>query len=356
MPPSSSAPDDGRLLHSLHEEQRRIGLRFRPLSIAFNAGFALLFAWLQIWPLAAIYLAGGLFYGWLSRATNRPGYRPTKLVLWIWLVVFFQSLCAVMLLGPGSGFQFYLLGTIPASFASLQRPLSHKIFQGLVIATFFFLCDMHWLASYHAPFSPDRDIGHLLRAFNGLGTCAILAWSAHTRALIIAETEDALRHIASTDTLTGLLNRRAISEIADRECARKQRSQSPVSLILCDIDHFKQVNDNWGHAAGDHVLQSIANLLQGSLREYDSLARWGGEEFLLLLPETDHAGAALVAERLRASVEACALSFEDQHIPVTLTLGVSQIQQPENWHATVSRADEALYRGKAGGRNRVELA
>ncbi|PLK50294.1 GGDEF domain-containing protein [Uliginosibacterium sp. TH139] len=345
--------DEDRLLQTLHEEQRRIGLRLGPVSIVLNVGFALLFAILQIWPLAASYLAGSLYYLWVFRATNAPGYRPNRLVLWIWLVIFAQALLAVLLLGPGAGFQLYLVGTLLPSFSSLSRPLSHKLFQGAVIVAFFLLCDT-WLASETPLYALTPRLTAILRHFNILGFCAILAWIAHAHALSVHEAEQALHRIASSDPLTGLFNRRAITELAEREIARSQRTHQPLSLILCDIDHFKRINDSHGHAAGDHVLQTVAKLLQATVREYDCVARWGGEEFLILLPDATGAGAAAIAERLRAAVEACVISFEGQAIPVTLTLGVSLLDPQENWHAAINRADEALYRGKAGGRNRVE--
>lgn len=355
MPASLPASDldDDRLLQALHEEQHRIGLRLRPLSIILNIGFALLFAILQIWPLAACYLAGSLYYIWIFRVTSSPGYRPNRLVLWIWLVIFAQSLLAVLLLGPGAGFQFYLVGTLLPSFSSLSRPLSHKLFQGAAIVAFFLLCDT-WLASVNAPYALAEPATSILRHFNIIGFCAILAWIAHAHALSVHEAEQALHRIASTDPLTNLLNRRAMTELIEREVARSQRTRQPLALLLCDIDHFKRINDGHGHAAGDHVLQTVANLLQATVREYDCVARWGGEEFLILLPDASLTGAATIAERLRAAVQVCAISFEDQTIPVTMTLGVSPLHPEENWHSAVNRADEALYRGKANGRNRVE--
>lgn len=355
MPASlpTSDIDDDRLLQALHEEQFRIGMRLRPIRVIFNGGFALLFAILQIWPLAIAYLLSGLYYLWVFRVAGTPGYRPNRLVLWIWLVIFAQSLLAVLLLGPGAGFQFYLIGTLLPSFSSLKRPLSHKLFQGTTIVAFFLLCDT-WLASISAPYALAEPATSILRHFNIIGFCAILAWTAHVHALSVHEAEQALRRIASTDPLTHLLNRRAMTEVIEREVARSQRTRQALALILCDIDHFKRINDTWGHAAGDHVLQTIANLLQATVRDYDCVARWGGEEFLILLPDATPAGASTIAERLRTAVQGCVIHFEGQTLPVSMTLGVSPLMPDESWHAAVSRADEALYRGKAAGRNRVE--
>ncbi|WP_372930555.1 GGDEF domain-containing protein [Shewanella putrefaciens] len=121
------------------------------------------------------------------------------------------------------------------------------------------------------------------------------------------------------------------------------------------MGNTNRINDSYAHAAGDHVLVNVANLLQGVLREYDVVARWGREEFLLLLPNTDIIEAMKVAERLREIVACSHLSFEEQTIPVTMTLGVAVLGD-ENWHSTLARADEALYRGKRQGRNCVVQA
>ena len=175
-------------------------------------------------------------------------------------MIFAQALLAVLLLGPDSGFQFYLIGTLLPSFSSLSRPLSHKLFQGALIVVFFLLCDT-WLAHIDAPYALAEPATSILRHFNIVGFCAILAWIAHAHALSVREAEQTLQRIASTDPLTGLLNRRAGGELIEREIARSRRSHRPLAVILCDIDHFKRINDQHGHAGGDHVLQVVANLL-----------------------------------------------------------------------------------------------
>jgi diguanylate cyclase (GGDEF)-like protein len=129
----------------------------------------------------------------------------------------------------------------------------------------------------------------------------------------------------------------------------------PLTIALGDIDFFKRINDSHVHPAGDHVLQAVANLLESGLRDYDCIARWGCEEFVVLLPDTDVAMATAVIERLRVMIADSHQSFEGVVIPVTMTLGVAQFSADENWQALVMRADEALYRGKIGGRNRVEV-
>jgi diguanylate cyclase len=159
--------------------------------------------------------------------------------------------------------------------------------------------------------------------------------------------EDALeriREIATRDELTGTYNRRFLMESLARELARAGRSGGGFSVCLIDVDHFKAVNDTLGHAAGDGVLKQVAEIAGRGLRAIDVFGRFGGEEFLLLLPDTDRAGARAVAERIRAAVAA--------ETRVTVTIGVAQ-HAGDGAAAVLARADQALYRGKAAGRNTV---
>lgn len=156
-----------------------------------------------------------------------------------------------------------------------------------------------------------------------------------------------------TDALTGLPNRRGFLEAGDGALVRSRRSGRPVSIVIGDIDHFKNVNDTLGHAAGDAVLQALAGTLHSTLRAQDVAARWGGEEFILLLPDTVKEGAARVAESVREAVSALALEHEGGLIEITISLGVAEHCPGRNFEETIAEADAALYQAKQGGRNRV---
>ena len=171
-------------------------------------------------------------------------------------------------------------------------------------------------------------------------------------ALISAQAE-CLESMARTDPLTQLTNRRGFFEQVEHELARCARGGKAFSLILCDIDHFKQVNDNYGHDGGDAVLVKTAELLRESLREQDIPARWGGEEFMLLLPETSLDTAVQVGERIRRQIAAQTIVHQEYTLTVTMSFGLSVYSPENNLDACIKQADEALYRAKENGRNRV---
>lgn len=163
---------------------------------------------------------------------------------------------------------------------------------------------------------------------------------------------------ATHDGLTGLLNRQAISEYAEAELSRVHRAGGSLSLALLDIDHFKSVNDRYGHLVGDEALKHVSETIASTIRPYDRAGRWGGEEFMLVLPETTLEQAALVAERVRERVAASPVVLADgERLYLQVSLGVSETEAetlvPLN--TLLDQADEALYRAKNAGRNQVRL-
>lgn len=160
--------------------------------------------------------------------------------------------------------------------------------------------------------------------------------------------------LAITDNLTQLKNRAELDKTLHTECSRVRRHGRPLSLMLLDIDYFKSVNDRHGHAAGDAVLAQIGKLIRERVRENDLAARTGGEELAILLPETSLHGATLLAEELRAAVQALVVDVDDHELQVTVSVGCAQYDQNDvDPAAFVKRADEKLYAAKAAGRNRV---
>ncbi|WP_078119554.1 GGDEF domain-containing protein [Thiosocius teredinicola] len=169
------------------------------------------------------------------------------------------------------------------------------------------------------------------------------------------EAERKLYEAANTDPLTSALNRRAFMARAEQELANAERTGSRTSLMMCDIDHFKRINDNHGHPAGDHVLKELVDILRSHIRKEDLLARFGGEEFVLLLCRTEQDAAGDWAERIRSAVEQHQFVFDGKSIPVTLSMGISCPAQAAGvpLDKMIQDADGALYRAKQAGRNRV---
>lgn len=166
--------------------------------------------------------------------------------------------------------------------------------------------------------------------------------------------EEIAQKLAVTDPLTGTFNRRTFLELADKEISRAQRATTPLSLVMIDLDHFKKVNDEYGHLAGDEVLKRSVAILQGCLRREDLLVRFGGEEFCILLPNVSLDAATQMAERIRESVERAEFTFNGHSIPVTISLGVaSMLSKSDTTALLIGRADEALYSAKRTGRNRA---
>ncbi len=167
---------------------------------------------------------------------------------------------------------------------------------------------------------------------------------------------DESQRLASTDALTGLTNRRAFSNIVRLELARSRRHNYPLSLLLLDIDHFKQITDGHGHAMGDRVLASIGALLGKVARQTDVAARWGGEEFVVALLSTPLAGAAVVAERVREAIESMVVvNAASERVHVTASVGLVELAAGESLESFVARADHAMYASKADGRNRLTI-
>jgi two-component system cell cycle response regulator len=171
----------------------------------------------------------------------------------------------------------------------------------------------------------------------------------------LASKQRELSHKATHDSLTGLWNRSAVLDILDREAGCSQRMNSPLSLALADIDHFKIINDTYGHVAGDAVLIEVTRRMQSTIRHYDTIGRYGGEEFIIVLPGLDNHRAFSMAERLRVQVAKEPYYVLEEEISVTLSIGVAVDNGTGNPGALLRTADEALYRAKARGRNHVEI-
>lgn len=173
----------------------------------------------------------------------------------------------------------------------------------------------------------------------------------------VAAYQKELIRLSHRDALTGCHNRRFLIEFLEEELYRCQRYHRNMSIVMMDIDYFKKVNDRWGHPFGDEVLKWVSSTVQAIMRKSNRFARYGGEEFCCVLPETNIDGATVFAEKIRKSLEASALFSTQSPISVTASFGVSSLNEEiKDIETLLKKADEALYRAKEGGRNRVALA
>ena len=223
--------------------------------------------------------------------------------------------------------------------AALARPLQGRDGRTIAVVT---------IARSRAAFSAEEH--ELLEYLAAQGAASIENVMLHERA----------EHLAATDALTGLANRRLLEERLAAEVDRTRRFPAPLGLMMLDIDHFKRVNDQYGHQAGDDVLRAVAGAVAGCARDIDLAARYGGEEMAVLLPGADVAGALVAAERVRRTVEALDTGVRDAEgnpVRVTVSLGVASLGEgPVDGAELVAEADAALYRAKRAGRNRSEAA
>lgn len=325
---------------------RRVTLVAASVDAAFLVLFLLLdsplLAWLNIVSIAMY----GCAYLCVLRRINTPA------ILLIWLEVLGHAAIGSLLAGWDSGFHYYLLMFIPAIVVS-----SRKSYVVLVLVLLGFYLGLHAACRHYGVAQPLSGTGlAIVHAFNVSVVFAMASYTARFYYGTVRRAERKLVEAATRDPLTGLANRRHFFALARHDMARAARTGEPLALVVADIDHFKRVNDSRGHEAGDHVLRDVAAVLGRLCRAQDVVARWGGEEFLLLLPNTEAAAAMAFAERIRATV-AEAGSAEAPLLPgTTLSLGVAQMKPGEDLDQAIARADRALYESKAQGRNRVTLA
>ena len=270
---------------------------------------------------------------------------------------------------PGMHFFFLLAALVPLLLWKIQQFLPIVIFMVLSLTSFL-------LVEYRVDesFILIKDFPQAwILFYRGMSVVAvyvtlviILAYFQHRadadarsigdKARLMEELMHKYEALAKIDTLTELLNRRAIHFCLHEEIVRMNRNHTLFSVLLLDVDHFKEVNDAHGHEAGDLILKELSRVLVSSVREMDKVGRWGGEEFLILLPDTSLEGASVVAEKIRVAVERREVVWQTEVLRCTVTLGAALHDADADLEETIRRADEALYRGKEAGRNRVVFA
>lgn len=252
--------------------------------------------------------------------------------------------------------------------SAIKKQIAQQLLRGVSFATFanvegtyyvitFLAIKTKEALAYLISYRPDANIAifdtifwqNVIVSLVALGVILVFFY-------YFLETKEQLEQMAVTDKLTGLYNRHKFYQIIDQELQRAQRHQRPLSIILLDIDHFKKINDTYGHDIGDRVLKSVATLIKKNIRKYDKAFRWGGEEFIIVAPETSPQDAVKLAEKLRTIIASHHFDIVDK---VTISLGVAgtnNAQEIHNIDGLIKPADNALYISKKEGRNRTTLS
>jgi diguanylate cyclase (GGDEF)-like protein len=227
------------------------------------------------------------------------------------------------------------------------------VIPGLIIAALLMLLALRQALAFAAPQEMHRDTG----ANVGLMITYLVGSALFNFGFMVMLTQRLvvrLRRASRRDALTGLYNRGAIDGALRHQGDLAARSGEPFAVLLIDVDHFKRINDNHGHAVGDRVLAHVASVIESQARQADSVGRYGGEEFLIVAPQSDLDGALQAAERLRRTMEAEPIHARGQDLRVTLSIGVAARREGDSVESLVMRADKGLHKAKAAGRNRVE--
>ncbi|MEQ1515064.1 MAG: GGDEF domain-containing protein [Usitatibacteraceae bacterium] len=348
--PSKAPPADsgGKLAHSAFWVMTR---RVAVVAACIDFSFLLLFlflgspilAWLNVVSIA-IY---GCVYWMLTRRINMPA------IALIWVEVLGHAAIGSILAGWDSGGHYYLVMFIPAIVVSGRVRLTVVLMFVLLL----FYLGLHAVSRATGVLQPLGDIGlTIVHTFNVTVVFVMAAYTARFYYNTVRRAERKLRELATQDSLTGLSNRRNLLALAQNEIARARRNNEPIAIILADIDHFKQINDRYGHEAGDRAIVHAGTLLSGLCRAQDVVSRWGGEEFLLLLPSTDIGAAGALAERIRQTAAATPLHHATADVGFTFSLGVAALHPEEAFNDAIARADRAMYQSKSDGRDRVTVA
>ncbi len=327
------------------------------LAFIAHTGFILLFLWLRIPLLVYFNLFSVILYG-VCYLLIRKGFFFYSMAIGGTEIVL-HAVLTLQLIGINSGFQYYMLIIIPFLFLCPLLGMGIKVAASFLLGGFFL--GFRLFSSLHPPqyiLSPNllfyMDNMNILIVFLAI---VIMTYSysktANTSAQKLRKTNSALSKLASTDPLTGLPNRRAMAQLLNTEISRFNRSNNTFVLILCDIDNFKIINDTYGHDCGDAILTQLSHLMLEHLRRQDIVSRWGGEEFLILLPESDLDAGKHVAEKLRNEISIKVFTYEHTSIQITMTFGISLYDHTEETKEVIKRADRALYEGKLRGKNRI---
>jgi len=266
-----------------------------------------------------------------------------------------HAILATYYLGWDAGFHYYFFSTVLFIFINHRQNTQVMIFEALLVFGAYIVLYLFTHRETFLVVAPDYILNTLnyMNIFINFSAFGIQGYFFRTASI---QAEKKMERLATTDPLTKLFNRRKIEELMASEVIRFQRNKNGFAIAITDIDNFKQFNDNHGHDCGDFVLQEISALIQKNLKIQDIPARWGGEEFLIVLPDTELAGGIHTIEKLRQTIADTHYEYNGISFAVTMTFGITEYNGKKDVNACIKQADEMLYAGKRGGRNRVVAA
>jgi diguanylate cyclase (GGDEF)-like protein len=267
-----------------------------------------------------------------------------------WLEVFPHAVLGTLMLGWGSGFHYLALIFVPMVMMTDSRltGVAKTVFLVLVLAS------LEGILWQHGPLAPITELQLLMvRWFNLLLFVVMMAMLTSYYWGKIASAEKRLRTLGTVDALTGLHNRHYFEKAWSLACAQQRRAKGTLCLLMVDLDRFKPLNDTHGHQAGDRMLVECGRIFREAVRDIDTLARWGGEEFALLLPGTTLEQSKVEAERMRAGIEALVVIHQGAELRCTASVGLTEMLPADTLDQMIMRADQALYTSKMAGRNCV---
>jgi diguanylate cyclase (GGDEF)-like protein len=289
---------------------------------------------------------------------NRKGWHSTAFVIFFGDINI-HAYIATYYLGWDAGFFHYILLLAPLTFLNSCWSLRLKIFACVVLMISFSNLFNGYHEQLYGQILIDPRFGHYLLYVNTITTIILYSAIGYYYSKAANDSEQKLRTahmeaewIAHTDALTHISNRRAMTKAIEQEISRSRRKNSTFIVALGDIDNFKALNDNYSHEYGDSVLVQVASLIEQNIREHDRVARWGGEEFMILLPDTNASDGLNLIERLRLKIATTTHIYKGREYPgITMTFGLCQFNNNGNINDCVHHADRAMYRGKHQGKN-----
>ncbi len=273
--------------------------------------------------------------------------------LLIWLLtaeVILHAYFACYYLGFASGFQYYILALTAFPLFTNSGYFVFGVVRLLLIIVAYIGLE-RWLNITAPVVDLDQNYLEALRYFNL--SCFVLLSGGIAFSFVKAThlNQDNLVAMATYDKLTGLNNRYSLEAFTEANVAQSKLNGKPLSMLIADIDFFKEINDNYGHLCGDYVLSKVADVMRGALRSQNVIGRWGGEEFMVILPDTNAETLELLAERLRVTMMETVFSYNDKKISITVTVGAAMMVESDTVESLTLRTDQALYQGKDNGRN-----